>query len=215
MFDPTDDIAGGRGQSAPPSARHSDPAEPTGPAPQEGDPGIDPELVSDLGAEFGLRGDVMEAQLEEARAEAAELRDRLLRAQAEFDNFRKRTSREREEERKRATRNLVGELLPAIDNLERAIEHGIAEGEAGHLLSGVEAVHAQIVGALAREGVEIIDPLGEPFDPMAQQAVSQQEDTTVPDGTVVAVFQKGYGMGGIVIRHATVVVSTGGPTGGV
>ena len=232
MNDPSNG-AGRRDPKVPPTARHSHPAgpsaEPAGPDPVPDDVGVDPELVSDLGPEFELRGDVMESELEAARAEAAELRDRVLRGQAEFDNFRKRTAREREEERKRATKNLVTELLPAIDNLERAIEHGVESsafalsaslvsssgvGELRDLLSGVEAVQAQILAALAKEGVEVIDPFGEPFDPMTQQAVSQKEDAEVPDGTVVDVFQKGYRMGGIVIRHATVVVSTGGPSGG-
>ena len=228
MNDPSN-VAGGRDRKVPPRARHSHPTEPAGPAPVPDGVGVDPELISDLGPEFELRGDVMESELEAARAEAAELRDRVLRGQAEFDNFRKRTAREREEERKRATRNLVTELLPAIDNLERAIEHGVESsafalsaslvsssgvGELRDLLSGVEAVQAQILAALAKEGVEVIDPFGEPFDPMTQQAVSQKEDAEVPDGTVVDVFQKGYSMGGIVIRHATVVVSTGGPSGG-
>ena len=228
MIDPSNG-AGRRGPSTPPPARHSNPAEPMDPAAMPDDVGIDPELVADLGAEFELRGDVMESELEAARAEAAELRDRVLRGQAEFDNFRKRTAREREEERRRATRGLVTELLPAIDNLERAILHGQESNavalsaslismsggaELGNLLSGVEAVQAQILAALAKEGVEVIDPFGEPFDPTTQQAVSQQEDAEVPEGTVVSVFQKGYSMGGIVIRHATVVVSTGGPSGG-
>lgn len=181
----------------------------------EGAPGapgpIDPELEADLGAEFELRGDVMESELELARAEAVEQRDRALRAQAEFDNFRKRMTREREEERRRANERLVEELLPAIDNLERAIEHTAAGGDLKHLISGVEAVHVQVVGILGKHGVSVIDPSGEPFDPMTQQAVSQQEDTTVPDGTVTAVFQKGYQMGGRIVRPAMVVVSTGGP----
>jgi molecular chaperone GrpE len=197
----------------------------------QADDAVDDELASDLGAEFGLRGDVVESELEAARAEAAELRDRVLRGQAEFDNFRKRTAREREEERKRATKNLVTELLPAIDNLERAIDHGVettafalnaslvassgSSVDLRNLLSGVEAVHAQILAALAKEGVEVIDPFGEPFDPVTQQAVSQKDDTEVPDGTVVDVFQKGYSMGGVVIRHAMVVVSSGGPLDGV
>jgi len=222
---------GGWAQGAPPSAGQGDRVEPPGPTPAAGDEGIDPELVADLGAEYEMRGDVMESELEAARAEIAELRDRVLRGQAEFDNFRKRTAREREDERKRASRHLVTELLPAIDNLERAIEHSVATGsialsdsliptvpagsELSSLISGVEAVRAQILAALGKEGVEVIDPLNEPFDPMTQQAVSQQEDPSVPEGTVVAVLQKGYGMGGIVIRHAMVVVSSGGPPSGV
>ena len=172
---------------------------------------LDPELEADLGAEFALRGDQIDARLESAQDEVADLRDRVARSQAEFDNFRKRTSREREEERKRAGERLVSELLPAIDNLERAIEHTTAGGDLKHLLAGVGAVHAQVIAILGKEGVGVIDPFGEPFDPATQQAVSQQEDTEVPAGTVTAVFQKGYQMGGRVVRPAMVVVSTGGP----
>jgi molecular chaperone GrpE len=139
------------------------------------------------------------------------MRDAALRAQADLDNFRKRISREREDERKRATERLVSELLPAIDNLERAIEHTSADHDIEHLITGVNSVHAQIVGVLSKEGVSVIDPVGEPFDPTTQQAVSQQEDPSVPEGTVIAAFQKGYEMGGRVVRPAMVVVSTGGP----
>ena len=153
----------------------------------------------------------MESELEQAVAEAAQLRDQVLRTQAEFDNFRKRITREREEERKRATERLVEELLPAIDNLERAIEHTSADHDINHLITGVTSVHAQIVGVLGKQGVTVIDPVGEAFDPMTQQAVSQQEDPSVPEGTVIAAFQKGYEMGGRVVRPAMVVVSTGGP----
>jgi molecular chaperone GrpE len=169
-------------------------------------------LAQDLGAEFEFRGDVLETELEAARNEAAEMRDRALRTAAEFDNFRKRITREREEERRRAGERLVTEMLPAIDNLERAIAHAEAGGDEKHLLGGVEAVYTQLLGVLGKEGVEIIDPSGEAFDPMTQQAVSQKEDADVPEGTVVDVFQKGYALGGRVIRSAMVVVSTGGPT---
>ena len=115
----------------------------------------------------------------------------MLRGQAEFDNFRKRSAREREDERKRASERLVTDLLPAIDNLERAIEHGAAEGESGHLLTGVEAVHAQVIAILGKAGVEVIDPVGEPFDPETQQAVSQQADDEVPEGSVVGRLPEG------------------------
>ena len=113
---------------------------------------VDPELIEDLGAEFELRGDVMEIELETALAEAAELRDTMLRTQAEFDNYRKRITREREDERKRATERLVEELLPAIDNLERAIEHTSADHDINHLITGVTSVHAQIVAVLGKQG---------------------------------------------------------------
>ena len=179
---------------------------------------VDPELEDDLGAEYSLRGDVMEGdlvaaqdELEAAREECAQMRDAALRAQAEFDNYRKRITRERDEERQRAGVRLVSEMLPAIDNLERAIAHAEGGGDLSHLLGGVEAVLGQLLGVLGKEGVEIIDPLGAHFDPLTQQAVSQQEDPSVPEGTVVAVYQKGYALPGRVLREATVVVSTGGP----
>jgi molecular chaperone GrpE len=172
---------------------------------------VDPELAQDLGAELEFRGDVLDAELEAVRGEAAEMRDRALRTAAEFDNFRKRITREREEERRRAGERLVSEMLPAIDNLERAIAHAEGGGDLKHLLGGVEAVHAQLLGVLGKEGVEILDPTDELFDPITQQAVSQKEDDSVPEGTVVDVFQKGYALGGRVIRSAMVVVSTGGP----
>lgn len=156
--------------------------------------------------------ETLRAESETARAEAAECRDLALRTQAEFENFRKRITREREEERQRAGERLVAELLPVIDNLERAIDHTTAGGDLKDLLTGVEAVHTQLVGVLGKEGVEVIDPFGQPFDPMMQQAVSQKEDADVPEGTVVEVFQKGYSLGGRVIRSAMVVVSTGGPS---
>jgi len=205
-------VPGGRSVSGASATPGSTPGSAPGSGPTlVPDAPFDPELADDLGAEFELRGDVMEAELEAARAEAADLRDRVTRAQAEFDNFRKRTTRERDDERKRATERLVSELLPAIDNLERAVEHTTAGGDLKHLLAGVQAVHTQVVGILAKEGVGVIDPFGSPFDPTTHQAVSQQEDLEVPEGTVVAVFQKGYEMGGRIVRPAMVVVSTGGP----
>ncbi len=172
---------------------------------------VDPELEDDLGAEFELRGDVMEGELETALTQLSEMRDLVLRTQAEFENYRKRITREREDERKRATERLVEELLPAIDNLERAIEHSSKDHDVEHLITGVTSVHAQIIGILGKAGVSVIDPVGQAFDPSNQQAVSQLEDPTVPEGTVVEAFQKGYEMGGRCVRPAMVVVSTGGP----
>ena len=210
-----------RGPKTPAAARHSTPpgssdpgASPKPPvkAKTPGEPEVfDAELVEDLGAEYELRGDRLEAELEALRVESAEHRDRAMRAQAEFDNFRKRITRERDEERRRAGERLVAEMLPAIDNLERAIEHTAAGGDIKQLLAGVEAVHAHLIAVLGKEGVQVIDPVGEHFDPVTQQAVSQKQDDAVPEGTVVDVFQKGYALGGRVIRSAMVVVSTGGP----
>lgn len=173
---------------------------------------IDPELESDLGAEFDLRGDQLQQELEAAKEDAARHLEAAQRVQAEFENFRKRTLREMEEARQRAGQRLIEGLLPVVDNLERAIDHTVAGGDLEHFLKGVELVHQQVSDVFGKEGVEVLDPLGGPFDPNLHQAVGQREDAEVPDGTVVEVFQKGYSLAGRVLRPAMVIVSTGGPS---
>lgn len=172
---------------------------------------LDPELESDLGAELEMRGDRMTAELEEARAEAARNLEAAQRTQAEFENFRKRMARDHADAVKRAGERIVGHLLPVVDNLERAIDHVTAGGDQVDLLSGVEMVLGQLLDVLAKEGVEQVDPFGQPFDALKHQAVGQKEDPEVPEGTVVEVYQKGYESHGRTIRSAMVIVSTGGP----
>ncbi len=174
-------------------------------------PDTDPELQTDLGAEYEFRGDVLESELEAAREEAAAMRDVAQRVQAEFENYRKRTSREVEDSRKRAGERVVFDLIPAVDNLERAIDHAMVDGRSSELLTGVEMVLSQILDVFAKEGVTPVDPFGQAFDALKHEAVGQREDTEVPEGTVVDVFQKGYEMGERIVRAAMVVVSTGGP----
>ncbi len=173
---------------------------------------MDPELEADLGAEYEFRGDVVADELEQARAEAAENLDAAQRARAEFENYRKRMQREQTDAIKRAGERICINLLPAIDNLERAIDHATGEGST-ELLTGVEMVLGQLIDVLAKEGATPVDPFGQPFDALLHQAVGQSEDHEVPEGTVVEVYQKGYEMHGRVIRSAMVVVSTGGPAG--
>ena len=162
----------------------------------------DPQLELDLGAELEL-----------ARDQAAKHLDVAQRVQAEFDNYRKRVARDAEDAVKRAGQRIVEELLPVLDNLERAIDHTTAGGDVAQLLAGVHMVYQQMLDVLAKEGVTVQDPFGQQFDPTMHQAVGQREDPEVPDHTVVDVYQKGYEMGGRVIRPAMVVVSTGGPAG--
>jgi molecular chaperone GrpE len=176
--------------------------------------GLDPELADDLGPELDLRGDVLETELEDARVEVAVLKDRVLRMQAEFENYRKRMQREQEDTRARAGERMATELLPALDNLERAIDHTTAGGDLKQLLSGVEMVHQQVLDVFAAEGVAVIDPFGQPFDPHKHEAVSQRADSKVAEGTVVEVLQRGYEIAGRVIRPAMVILSTGGPAAG-
>jgi len=180
------------------------------------EPGIDPELVEDLGAQLAPER-VEEADLAAAREEAERNLAAARHWQAEFENYRKRQERAAADQRARATERIVTELLPVLDDLERAIEHTIASAASGEeleqLLKGVEMVRDRIVGVFAKEGVEVIDPFGAHFDPHEAQAVGQREDAELPDHTVVEVYQKGYRLGGRVVRPATVIVSTGGPSG--
>lgn len=181
-----------------------------GDSPGAGAP-FDPELVDDLGAEFDLRGDNLEHALDAARAEAAGHLETAQRLQAEFENYRRRVTRDQADLVARAGKRIVEELIPVLDDLERAIDHTTAGGDLEQLLTGVEMVHKQVLDVFGREGVKVIDPFGDEFDPQVHQAVGQREDVDVPDNTVVEVFQKGYLLGGRVIRPAMVIVSSGGP----
>ena len=154
------------------------------------------------------------ADIENARAEAKAANDKFLRLQAEWDNFRKRTAREREDEKARATEGLVMKLLPVVDDIERSLDHAAAsepDGAYGEFVEGIKAVYDKLVDALSRTGVEAIDPAGQAFDMNEHQAVAQVPDPSVPDNTVKDVYQKGYRMGGRVIRSAMVTVAKGGP----
>lgn len=152
--------------------------------------------------------------IEAAKAEAASATERLSRLQADWENYRRRTERERVTERERACEGLVKDLLPSIDDLERAVEHASANAEgnevAQQLVEGIAAVHAKVVDVLKKQGVEVIDPAGEAFNPQDHQAVGRVEDAEAYDETVRDVYQKGYRMGGKVVRPAMVTVTYGG-----
>ena len=154
-------------------------------------------------------------ELEAAKKQAADASDRLLRLQADWDNYRRRTAAERIAERERAAEKLVTNLLPVLDDMERASDHASknAEGDekVTQFVEGVMAVHDKMLDILAKEGVEMIDPVGEPFDPLVHQAVGREENPDAYDETVAQVYLKGYRMGGKVIRSAMVTVTYGGP----
>lgn len=185
--------------------------ESNGNAVPEDDAPFDPELEEDLGAELEFRGDQLEQSVEQARAEADRHRDTAQRVQAEFENYRKRVQRDQADAIKRAGERIAVEMLPVVDNLERALSHATEQGAAEEILSGVEMVLGQMIDVLGKEGVSQVDPFGSQFDALKHQAVGQKDDPEVPEGTVLEVFQKGYEMHGRIIRSAMVVVSTGGP----
>lgn len=154
-------------------------------------------------------------EAEAAKRTAADATNRLKGLQRDWDNYRKRTEQERKAERERAAEKLVVSLLPVLDDMERAIDHAESQEGAGEQLEqfvgGVKAVHDKMVDILASQGVEVIDPAGSAFDPLVHQAVGRVEDADAFDETVAQVYQKGYRMGGKVIRSAMVTVTFGGP----
>ncbi|MDO4596519.1 MAG: nucleotide exchange factor GrpE [Coriobacteriaceae bacterium] len=155
------------------------------------------------------------AAKEAAEAKAREAVERAARLQADWENYRRRTARERLEEQERATEKMVMALLPTIDDIERALDHArtqeLSEGFQ-QFVDGVDAVRAKVMGVLEHEGAEVIDPKGEPFDPNIHQAVGRVEDAEQYDETVNDVYQKGYRMAGKVLRPAMVTVTYGGAT---
>jgi molecular chaperone GrpE len=144
-----------------------------------------------------------EDPLAKAERERDEYLDLAQRTRAELENFRKRAAREAAQAGERAKANLVRELLPVVDNLERALGSA-GEGEQ-HLAEGVRMVHGQLVAALEREGIHAFDPAGEAFDPECHEALSTREDGE--SGRVLDVVEKGYRLNGTVLRPARVVVS--------
>lgn len=150
------------------------------------------------------------SDLEAAKAEIEELKEKYLRLHAEWDTYRRRMNEQREEDRKRATEKLVDNMIPILDDFERTIDYGTNNGEAG-MLDGTKAVLNKLIDALGKSGVEILNPEGQAFNALEAQAVQMIPDPSVPDETVAQVFQKGYRMGTKVLRPAMVVVTSGGP----
>jgi molecular chaperone GrpE len=139
------------------------------------------------------------------KAELDHVRDIYLRKLAEFDNFRKRVEREREENRLAGVEEIVRDLLPVLDNFERALQH--AEDDSGAFQQGVEMIAKQLWDTLERRGVKEVNPIGQSFDPELHEAVQRVEDGQHPPGTVAWVMLKGYTMGDRLVRPAMVGVA--------
>jgi len=138
------------------------------------------------------------------RRERDELRDRLLRATAEFDNYRKRTDRERRELSEAASIDLIKEILPVVDDFERALA---APGWDAGTRRGVELIHRQLLESLRRRGVEPLDVVGKPFDPSWHEAVAAEPAHGRPDGEITAEVRRGYRLGQRLLRPAQVRVT--------
>lgn len=141
---------------------------------------------------------------EKLRQQLDESKDKYLRVMAEYDNFRKRSAKERLEITATATGNAVETILPVFDNFERALD---TETSDANYKAGIEMIFNQFRESLKKLNVEIIDPTGETFDPHIANAVNQIEDPELGENVVAQTFQKGYKIGDKVIRYAMVVVA--------
>lgn len=150
----------------------------------------------------------LEARVRELEKEKEELYNRFLRLQADYDNFRRRTREEKARERLYRAQDLVGDLLPVLDNFKRALATKAEHEESKALKQGMEMVYRQLSEALKKEGVVEIEAEGKPFDPNKHQAVMQVESDEHPSNTVVEVLQAGYELNGRVIRPSMVKVSS-------
>lgn len=149
-----------------------------------------------------------EASAATLQAENQQLKDRYLRTLADFDNLRKRTEREKADFFRHAMGGVLRDLLPVLDNFDRALDHA-EEGDEFH--KGVLLIYKQLFDVLQKHGLTPIDEAGVHFDPNIHEAVVREEDDSVPSHTVVAVLQKGYFLHDRLLRPALVKVAVGGP----
>jgi molecular chaperone GrpE len=168
---------------------------------ESGEPGGD----EDAANEEERLAEKQEDPLTRLERERDEYLDLARRAQADFENYRKRAAKEVAAAGERAKGGLVRELLPVVDNLERALASA-QEGEQ-HLAEGVRLVHSELIAVLERNGVEQYDPKGESFDPTVHEALSTRSEDGADPGVVLDVIEKGYKTNGSVLRPARVVVS--------
>jgi molecular chaperone GrpE len=150
--------------------------------------------------------------LETARAEAQKNRDQLLRVAADFDNYKKRSRKELGDAVKVAREDVLRELLPVFDNLERASAHAGTASDTKALADGISMVQRQFIDVLGKLGIERVQAVGQPFDPAVHEAVQHLETSDFAPGVVAAELQAGYRMGERVLRPALVVVAKAKPS---
>jgi len=179
------------------------------------DLGAAEEIISEeAGAEEPEIEKSIEDLLLEAQAEIEDWQDRALRAAADFENFKKRMERERASMLKYHGESIFRELLPVVDNLERAVEQGVVDGVDAEqnlkaLLEGVELTLKSLRTTLEKFEVKPIETIGEPFDPTIQEALSMEASNSVPANHVVGEYEKGYHYKDRLLRAARVIVSSG------
>lgn len=152
-----------------------------------------------------------EERIQGLEAELQGLKNQLLRKRADFENFRRRMERERQNTWNDASADIFRALVPTVDNLERALQSAAADDP---LREGLILIQRELLGLLEARGLTLEDPIGQPFDPERHQALSQEDATDVPPGTVVETLRKGYLFKDRLLRPALVKVAKGGPPAG-
>ena len=169
------------------------------PIPENGGPG---EVAADASSPD------LQQEIEALKKERDGLYDRLLRKQAEFENYKKRMDREKSDFMQFASADLIKELLNTLDSFELALKNAAAQTEGQNMLRGFELIHKQIQDTLARFGLKPIEAKGKTFDPHFHQAVSTQATDEIEDNTVIEEMRKGYLLNGRLLRPAMVSVAT-------
>ena len=169
------------------------------------------ESVADIEHEMEVAAQEAASGRPAAAPQEDDSRDRYLRTLADFENYRKRAEREKADFQRYALAGVIRDLLPVIDNFDRALEHA-EEGDEFH--KGVALIYKQLFEVLQRHGLKPISESGVRFDPNIHEAVVREEDPSVPSHTVVAVLQKGYFLHDRLLRPAMVKVAVGGPEAG-
>jgi molecular chaperone GrpE len=162
-------------------------------------PEIDPATPAD--------GPAAPAEAEQLRTEVAELKDRLLRGQADWDNSRKRMLREKDEALRYANEALLEKLLPILDNFEMGLQASRTATDPKAIAEGFEMVHAQFQQLLREAGLEPVDAVGQPFDPHRHEALGHQDSEDHPEGQVLSQMRKGYKLKDRLLRPASVFVA--------
>jgi molecular chaperone GrpE len=181
-------------------------SEETGLAPVEETPVPAPATEDQDGTAPDTEAAALRKELEVVRQERDDLKDQLLRRRADLDNFRKRADRDRQQSAFEATVAVLRDLIPALDNLERALEAG---GDEASLRMGVELIRRELLSLLDRHGATAHDPTGQPFEPERHQALLHEEAPGFAEGTVVETFRKGYYFKDRLLRPALVKVAKG------
>jgi molecular chaperone GrpE len=157
-------------------------------------------------AEAGLEATPAPPEADALKKELADLKEQVLRRRADFENYKKRVERDRESARHEMAEKIFSELIPAIDNLERALT---AAGDDNALRTGVELIYKELLAVFERHGVKAHDPTGQLFDPVSHQALSHEVVPGLEEGTVAEAFRKGYSYRDRLLRPALVKVAKG------